>query len=502
MAETRTAVVCGAIRTELELSIVIQQLVSNRDNGRLDRIILSTWLGEFQGKENLRNSIAACGVEIIEAPGLAEGGPHNMWRQKKALFQALISVPTTSKVLRLRTDKAAQFINPFIERLNRPLTDSTSNIFSKKIVVTQISATVPFMIDDFAFLGEWQDLYRLTTLDETFTNILAAPDIPAEVRWFYSPFSRIHPEFDQFFLNINASNFSNYLCRLLRQENIKLPPETTLFFRHYWNVVSSAYEPINNLINPIEDGHDKIFAQQPPFGVRDLPHARVVSHNGVLGNRANSAQVQDYTYDLSRFEHLIKEVRDLVPEHLQSSMLRQSYSISSPHEDEEKNAASMAAHLLKASLQLEGVHLETAELQEVQNILLKYALKVPFGSALYELGEAYHMGKSGLPQSTSKASHWWKRSASMRDPRALSRVLSTFSSIDEALVDPEAQQLISAVGHRDPDIFCNVAAAYMRNPVHTRWINEGFIIPRLKQLEAQGKLEATRILQEWPKSTR
>lgn len=499
MARQRVAIVCGAIRTEIELAIVLGQLIDHRRAGKLDRIIVSTWFGEFEGKEELEKLIQENAIEVVSGVGFKDGGWHNMWRQKKALYQALQFIEKDALVLRLRTDKSAQLIDIFVERMNAPLVKSASGIFENKIIVTQISATIPFMIDDFVFMGGWHDMYKLTLLDETYTQLCSAMDVPAEVRWFFAPFARTYPEFEEYYNKFNGVLFASHFGKFLREGNEEsLPNSIKNFLVHYWQVVTDAYEPIR--VHPKPEGINwrTVFFSKGTLGVRDMAHARIISHRGVLEAALESypdKPIKCPDISSSEFE---ADILSILPKDQHSAILRGDLPvISSVGTLQQAEQTGSKDALLEAALSIKGIEVNGAELSSLVSVLRQHASRLPFGAALFEVGEAYLAGQHGLPVDKEKALYWWKQSVSMRDPRALNRIISTFPSINEAIQHEDIQRYIANVGSRDQETFCRAADAYFAQPFKSRWLSEKFFLPRLMQLDAQGKVEAQDVLRRW-----
>ena len=488
MTKKRIAIVCGAIRTEIELSIILEKLLSHKQKGNLDQIVISTWEDEFKDKTSFRDSIISNGIDIVYGTGLKDGGWHNMWRQKKALYQAMNMIEKNSVVFRLRTDKSAQFIDLFIERMNKNLENSDLGIFQNKIIVTQISATIPFMIDDFVFMGDWNDIYKLTLMDETYTYISSGMDVPAEVRWFYAPIARNYPTFDAYFSKFNAVLFSNHFCNYLKSSKAEIPNQICNFFVYYWDLVRKIYEPIRKMPENKNYSYKDIFSNEPLLGIRHMNHARVISHYGVLDSAVKSYELKINLPDINS-EDFCNSLTKIVPDSARKNVLRADYP-----KIQKSNSILVEDHIRKdifsQAFSVKGLNFDIKEMNNIRFIMNNLAARMPFGAVLFEIGEAYAEGTKGLEQNPKKALYWWKESVSMRDPRALKKIINTYSSIEEAISVEEIQRYVASVGNRDPEIFCKVAEVFSNKKFPSKWLNVNFFTSRLDQLAAQGMKDA------------
>lgn len=106
------SVVCGAIRDELELRLVLDELLKMRSERTIQGIVISTWKGDFDSFPQLRKEIEQNDIEIIEQVPLdnriqiGRTNSVNYLRQAMQMQKALDRLPEDCFVLKARTDRS------------------------------------------------------------------------------------------------------------------------------------------------------------------------------------------------------------------------------------------------------------------------------------------------------------------------------------------------------------------------------------------------------------
>ena len=152
------AVVCGAIRSDLEFAITINSILDLREDGLLSGIVVSTWNHSFKDKQKLKYDLIDKGIHVVEVPDLKNGENGQTYRQHR-LFDAGLSVcPENSGMLKLRSDKAAHRLDLFKSRLTKGIAPSggedpvpESKVFEGRVSVQACSMTMPFNHSDIVF---------------------------------------------------------------------------------------------------------------------------------------------------------------------------------------------------------------------------------------------------------------------------------------------------------------------------------------------------------------
>jgi hypothetical protein len=201
---------CGQLRDCGIFRRALAPALSLRAQGRVQRILLSTWRGEPDRLEDGAAALRAQGVEIIESDFPERlAVPGNVFQQMLALDRALDQVDDDWLVLRTRPDVAftdedalaAVLFQPFLPVLPP---EGQAAIFTERVWVTYFLPATPFLAADQVFYGRASDLRRLCTYD-LFTEayqITSRPNeqIPkntsgasAEIRRFLTPFLPAYP---------------------------------------------------------------------------------------------------------------------------------------------------------------------------------------------------------------------------------------------------------------------------------------------------------------------
>jgi hypothetical protein len=201
---------CGQVRDSGIFRRALAPALALRTQGRVQRIVLSTWRGEADRFEDGAAALRAQGVEIIESDFPERlAVPGNVFQQMLALDRALDQIDDDWLVLRTRpdvvfTDEDAlaavlfQSLPPVLPPDGRPA------VFTERVWVTYFLPATPFLAADQVFLGRASDLRTLCTYD-LFTEayqISSRPNeqIPkntsgasAEIRRFLTPFLAVYP---------------------------------------------------------------------------------------------------------------------------------------------------------------------------------------------------------------------------------------------------------------------------------------------------------------------
>ncbi|MEO1772045.1 hypothetical protein [Candidatus Enterococcus ferrettii] len=213
------AVMCGAIREELEVRLTIDKLLKMRAAKTIEGILLSTWQGEFDRFPELRQEIKANHIEIIEqAPlekrvDLNRSTSINYMRQALQFQAALDHLPADCFVLKVRTDRALNHIKKFDAYLTKE-PERIKNTFSKgshqrempavfdyKIAVIGAKTHRIFNFSDFVFWGHAKDVRKLVNFD--IAELYVSRDLVANTQWFIYPILRQFPIIRDYFRLIN-----------------------------------------------------------------------------------------------------------------------------------------------------------------------------------------------------------------------------------------------------------------------------------------------------------
>ncbi|MGG5333228.1 hypothetical protein [Enterococcus sp. AZ163] len=213
------AVMCGAIREELEVRLTIDKLLKMRAAKTIEGILLSTWQGEFDRFPELKQELEENHIKIIEQPPLERrvdlnrSTSINYMRQALQFQAALDHLPADCFVLKVRTDRALNHIKKFDAYLTKE-PERIGNTFSKgghqrempavfdyKIAVIGAKTHRIFNFSDFVFWGHAKDVRKLVNFD--IAELYVSRDLVANTQWFVYPILRQFPIIRDYFRLIN-----------------------------------------------------------------------------------------------------------------------------------------------------------------------------------------------------------------------------------------------------------------------------------------------------------
>lgn len=193
------AVICGSIRDELDFKLTLTRLVELRELKKIKHIVLSTWYGEIDKYEGLRQVLLNLKVYLLEVHPLSEemektpSGSVNYWRQARNLLFALDRIPKHDFVLRVRTDRSLNYINQMVklgvfEDYIQPVRElgKFPKIFEFQIIVFRPRTIRLFQMTDFVLMGQNRDLYKL--INFSIYDLQFQKGIVANAQWFSQPF--------------------------------------------------------------------------------------------------------------------------------------------------------------------------------------------------------------------------------------------------------------------------------------------------------------------------
>lgn len=211
------AVVCGAVREELDLRLAINKLLEMRESGIISGILLSTWEKEFDRFPELRKQFEENDIRIIEQRSLesrmdiARTNSTNYMRQALQFQAALDQLPEDCFVLKARTDRSLHQILQIESQLleepkkvgfsNEQVNRKMPHIFDYKITIFNARIQRIFNFSDFVFWGHISDVRKFINFNLAELNFNR--DLVANTQWFLYPFSEKFPVIRDYFRFIN-----------------------------------------------------------------------------------------------------------------------------------------------------------------------------------------------------------------------------------------------------------------------------------------------------------
>lgn len=191
-----TALVCGRLDHPDEFAVIASLVEEARRDGRIGRVILSTWAEGQDDKAHVIEQVRALGWHVVRPPSpspiLGKVFPGNISYQKPTLRAALDYCDDEEWVLKLRTDGCLPSLLPFLERLKAPPfmgiegRHFDDRVLLKKLLIPATWTMAPFYITDQVFLGVARDIHELTEL--VLPSGYLSANLAAEQLWYSTPF--------------------------------------------------------------------------------------------------------------------------------------------------------------------------------------------------------------------------------------------------------------------------------------------------------------------------
>jgi tetratricopeptide (TPR) repeat protein/SAM-dependent methyltransferase len=182
---------CGLARTPELLLRSVTELAALRQRQLVDRIVFSTWKGQIDSHADLRRSLAACRVELVESEEPQYQGT-SVFHQMRALELGLDHLDGSRPVFKTRADV---YVRPeFLEKLAadthylEPERCDDHAVFQKKIWVPWFEITKPFYMGDECFFGASGDLRKLVNYDVSYDVKYDLDAGRGHIRRFIHPF--------------------------------------------------------------------------------------------------------------------------------------------------------------------------------------------------------------------------------------------------------------------------------------------------------------------------
>ena len=163
-----------------------------RSENMIGDIIFSTWVGEIDKYDGLRNTLEKYDCHLVESEPPAKSIGF-IWHQMKSLYLGLEQVEDNLYCLKTRPDLyiKPEFIRKLIgntDDLNINLPNEQEPIFEKKIWIPYFEITKPFYMSDECFWGKAVDLKKLVNFDASYDVLYDINCGIAHIRRFMHPF--------------------------------------------------------------------------------------------------------------------------------------------------------------------------------------------------------------------------------------------------------------------------------------------------------------------------
>ncbi len=202
-----TVLFTGLVRPLSDTLAKLRLLRSWRDEGVIDHVVFSTWIGVLQEHPEVTSLLDELGARVVEMQE-----PKVLWHghfvhQYKTLHFGLMACPERSFVLKVRSDKMeiTEQHRQFCLGLRAGTIDLRpsvpegwpDDILEYRICSSVVIPSLPFFFNDLCFFGLREDLLKLGSLDLSLD--LHFPRINPEQIFFSAPFLRRIPLMFQYF---------------------------------------------------------------------------------------------------------------------------------------------------------------------------------------------------------------------------------------------------------------------------------------------------------------
>lgn len=298
------AVMCGAIREELEVRLTIDNLLNMREAKNIEGILLSTWTGEFDRFPALREELEMNHIQIIEQPplekriDLTRSNSINYMRQALQFQAALDYLPEDCFVLKVRTDRALNHIKKFEayvakepERIPSTIskghsTQEMPDIFTYKIAVIGAKTHRIFNFSDFVFWGHIADVRKLINFE--IAELYVNRDLVANTQWYVFPFLREFPIIRDYFRLINFRPLIVGMKEYFERQEAEdyFPAFFYRVYGAYLLIQAHYFDLVDTSGNPYDTSYHfkDLFLDKKEKGIFHGPLGSVLINNQVIDN--------------------------------------------------------------------------------------------------------------------------------------------------------------------------------------------------------------------------
>lgn len=285
------ALITGAIRSDFYFRVILIKLCDMRAKGIIEEIVFSTWLGELDKFEDLREILKKLDIILVEKPYIDEKiGKYTeiaFERQRTQIFNALRIIPPGVYVIKLRTDYILG-----ISKLFRAIKNNTNLevnsfgsfplIYNQKILMQIYNFRQLLFANDRFFFASREDMNKLTLpvmyhMTRKF-NVAAENKLLFGYAYHFYPLLRDAGDL----IPIEFYNLLHDYCNRQPEESLVIP---RLIHRLYALTCVFIYTQIK-LIDNNSDESDE------PINISDLYRDKIKTNNQirkiVLGNTKDS----------------------------------------------------------------------------------------------------------------------------------------------------------------------------------------------------------------------
>lgn len=252
------AAVCGAVRDELDVRLMLDYLLRCRETGTIQGIVFSTWTGELEKAPDIAELLKTNQVTIVKtAPidgvvGNIKTNAVNYWRQATQLQRALDVIPADAIVLKTRTDRAMPATRRLVAMLATadplPLVETVKQqlnlpafpaVFQHQVAAFRPRTNRAFQFTDFAFMGYSQDLRKMLNFEVA--EFYFSRYLNANMLFFIVAFVRDYPIIKDYERRIKYEALIPELERYTAAGGEQFPAFLQRFYAVYLGVLATHF---------------------------------------------------------------------------------------------------------------------------------------------------------------------------------------------------------------------------------------------------------------------
>lgn len=244
------AVICGAVRLEVEFYHIISTLCEWRSQGKLEGIVLSTWKGELEKIPHLRRKLEYLDILVVETDPLDESEDKytnlNYVRQALQLRAGLEKIPEDVFVLKCRTDFCVNDLRRIESALGADLRVSGYGSFMPpvryRIAILVGSVSLPFWFNDIVFVGHKMDVRKLLRFEDTVKSVGRREN--PDILWWISLFWHDYPILQEYISTVNMWATNEIMKKYLNEmseESFYLPGILNKLYALYFVILYTSF---------------------------------------------------------------------------------------------------------------------------------------------------------------------------------------------------------------------------------------------------------------------
>ncbi|AYM02957.1 hypothetical protein [Levilactobacillus yiduensis] len=299
------AAVCGAVRDELDVRLMLDYLLRCRAAGTIQGIVFSTWEGELEKVPAIAALLKTNNVTVVRTPpidgvvGNIKTNAVNYWRQATQLQRALDVIPADAIVLKTRTDRAMPATRRLVAMLATedplPLVETVKQqldlpafpaVFRHQVAAFRPRTNRVFQFTDFAFMGYSQDLRKMLNFEVA--EFYFSRYLNANMLFFIVAFVRDYPIITDYERRIKYEALIPELERYTAAGGKQFPAFLQRFYAVYLGILATHFR----LGSLWPQGLGKV---DLPIAFADFFHDSHHHHlrGSNLGTLINSAEIVD-----------------------------------------------------------------------------------------------------------------------------------------------------------------------------------------------------------------